>query len=262
MMLNKNKEKVSRLLSKALRHDPGCIGIELDKEGWTDVNFLIKSLQSFGLTFLDLKQIVSENDKQRFAFNDTYTKIRASQGHSIREVEISYVEQTPPTVLYHGTATRFFDSIKKTGITKQSRNHVHLSEDVKVAEKVGKRHGKCLILKIDAIVMYLHGYKFFKSANGVWLTETVPPQYIKVHKYVEDKYFIHNGSYVGNAMLWWAEGDSGYTTDLNKAQQYDLDGAKLRCKDGKHIAYNVDYILNRVSKTVDMQNISPSEALK
>lgn len=261
-----NNQRVSRLLSKVLRHDPKVLGIELDKEGWVEVPVLLKALQKTNPSFnlYDLKEIVAENDKQRFAFDDSgeFKKIRASQGHSLKEVEISYTEQMPPEFLYHGTATKFFDSIKKTGITKQSRNHVHLSDNVKTAEAVGKRHGKCLILRIDSMLMYLQGYKWYKSANGVWLTDEVPMKYVSVFQYIDEKFYIHNGDYVGNSMLWWALGSNGYTTDLDKAEKYSLDEAKAICKEGKHTAYPVDYISKRVSKSVDIQNISPSESLK
>ena len=262
-----NNQRVSRLLSKALRHDPGCIGIQLDKEGWVTVAELLKALQRTNpsFTLYDLKEIVAENDKQRFAFDDNIdcTKIRANQGHSIREIEVPYKEQQPPEFLYHGTATKFYDSIKKTGITKQNRNHVHLSDNIKTAESVGKRHGKCLILRIDSMLMFLHGYKWFKSDNGVWLTDEIPMKYIKIHQYIEEQYYIHSGDYVGNAMLWWGLNSVGYTTDLDKAHKFCLDEAKAILNNKKgDVAYSVDYINRRISKTVDMQNISPADCLK
>lgn len=262
-----NNQRVSRLLSKALRHDPGCIGIQLDKEGWTSVKELLKAIQmeNPGFTLYDLKEIVAENDKQRFSFDDNIncTKIRANQGHSIKKIEITYKEQQPPEFLYHGTATKFYDSIKKTGITKQNRNYVHLSDNIKTAESVGKRHGKCLILKVDSMLMFLHGYKWFKSDNGVWLTDEIPIKYVKIHQYIEEQYYIHSGDYVGNAMLWWALDSKGYTTDLDKAQKFSLDEAKLILNNKRgDVAYSVDYINHRTSKTVDMQYISPNESLK
>jgi putative RNA 2'-phosphotransferase len=130
------------------------------------------------IDFNTLKNIVETNDKQRYSFNDDYTKIRANQGHSI-PVNLQLVEKIPPDVLYHGTATRFLDSIMEEGITKQSRQYVHLSKDVETATKVGKRHGKSIVLVLDALNMYRDGVKFYLSDNGVWLTNYVSSKYIK-----------------------------------------------------------------------------------
>jgi putative RNA 2'-phosphotransferase len=127
---------------------------------------------------MTLEAVVTQNDKQRFAFSPDGTRIRANQGHSIA-VQLEYVPQEPPAVLFHGTATRFLGSIYEKGLLKQQRHHVHLSPDVETASKVGVRHGKLALLKIDAARMFADGYSFFCSENGVWLTEQVPPAYIQ-----------------------------------------------------------------------------------
>jgi putative RNA 2'-phosphotransferase len=124
-----------------------------------------------------LDHIVATNPKKRFAFNEDRTKIRASQGHSIT-IDLGYEPQSPPEILYHGTASRHLDSIFKSGLQKQSRHHVHLSDNFQTAETVGQRHGKPTVLHVSSAKMEQDGFLFFKSENGVWLTDEVPPRYI------------------------------------------------------------------------------------
>jgi putative RNA 2'-phosphotransferase len=171
----------SKFLSLVLRHKPDEIGLTLDPNGWVDVQELITKANSKGIrldaTLLD--EIVEKNDKKRFAFNSDKTKIRANQGHSLTTVDLQLKPTVPPDTLYHGTATRFWDSIVKVGLIKGSRQYVHLSPDEKTAIKVGQRHGTPKVLKIDAKTMHDKGIEFFISDNGVWLTDFVASEYIK-----------------------------------------------------------------------------------
>lgn len=171
----------SKLLSRALRHDPEVLGLTLDAQGYVSVEDLLYGLACKGrsLSKEDLVQLVVENDKQRFAFNADGTKIRASQGHSV-DVELGYVPATPPTVLYHGTATRHLESIQGQGLLKGTRQHVHLSAARETALKVGARHGKPVLLEVAAEQMHFDEYVFFLSDNGVWLTSHVPASYLRV----------------------------------------------------------------------------------
>lgn len=176
-MQNKQKN-LSKFLSLVLRHQPDLIGLSLDKEGWASVAELIEKSKTAGKGFdlEELKQMVADNDKQRFKLNEDCTKIRANQGHSI-EIDINLPPTTPPEFLYHGTATRFLGDIRKTGLQKMSRQHVHLSADKITAEKVGSRHGVPHILVVKSGDMHRAGFVFFLSENGVWLTEQVPTEY-------------------------------------------------------------------------------------
>ncbi len=172
--------KESKYLSLILRHKPEKIGLELDKNGWVSTELLLKNLNKSGfkIDLSKLKQIVFDNDKQRFAFNDDYSKIRANQGHSLK-VELNYEPVKPPKNLYHGTATRFLDSIYENGIQKQKRHHVHLSLNIETAKNVGSRYGKTVVLIIDTEQMYKDGFEFFESENGIWLVDNVPNKYIQ-----------------------------------------------------------------------------------
>ena len=172
-------KKISKFLSLVLRHDPGSIGIQLDPQGWTDCGQLIEAACRKGvrLDHARLVEIVRSSDKQRFALNDDQTRIRANQGHSV-EVDLALTPVDPPAVLFHGTVDKFISSIRKTGIEKGQRHHVHLSPDIDTAAKVGERRGKPVILKVDAKRMHESGRDFFLSGNGVWLTDHVPAEFV------------------------------------------------------------------------------------
>jgi putative RNA 2'-phosphotransferase len=178
--MRQNLVKVSKFLSLVLRHQPERIGITLDDAGWVEVSQLLNACNENGVAISrpSLEEVVRTNDKKRFAFSEDGLKIRASQGHSI-EVELAYTPVTPPEILYHGTATRFLDSIKDQGLLKRERHHVHLSGDEETAVKVGSRHGEPLVLIIESERMHNDGFHFYKSENGVWLTNHVPAQYIR-----------------------------------------------------------------------------------
>ncbi len=175
-----NDVKHSKFLSKVLRHNPDIIGIQLDKHGWIDVEELLDACQQqrVPIDCPTLERIVDMNEKQRFSFSEDGQKIRANQGHSI-SVDLNLEPITPPDRLYHGTARRFLGSIHKKGLVKGKRHHVHLSGDSITARKVGIRHGIPVILFVLAKEMYRDGYLFYRSANGVWLTNFVPVRYLR-----------------------------------------------------------------------------------
>ncbi len=175
----KNIEKTSNFLSLVLRHSPETIGLKLDEEGWADIEQLISSANAAGheLSRELLTAIVSTSDKQRFAISGNGTRIRANQGHSV-QISLKLKPQMPPSKLFHGTATRFEAAIRKDGLLRGSRQHVHLSTSTKIASTVGARHGKPLTLTVLAGKMHQDGIEFYLSENGIWLTESVPVQYI------------------------------------------------------------------------------------
>lgn len=170
----------SKFLSLVLRHRPEVIGMQLDAKGWLPINELIEQANRQGkqLSLALLHEVVASCDKQRFSLSDDGLKIRANQGHSVRDVELNLKPVPPPAQLYHGTVAVFLESIRESGLLKRSRNHVHLSEDVETARMVGARRGKPLILTIYAEEMHRLGHAFYLSANGVWLTDAVPIKFI------------------------------------------------------------------------------------
>lgn len=179
--MNNRLVTVSKFLSKYLRHEPEALGLRLQSGGWVAVEDLLAGAVRIGfpITAEELVQVVAENDKQRFAFDETGSKIRANQGHST-QVDLQLREVEPPERLFHGTVVRFLDAILADGLKKMDRHDVHLSKDVQTATTVGQRRGKPVILVIDSAKMAADGYKFRLSENGVWLTDHVPPQYIRL----------------------------------------------------------------------------------
>jgi putative RNA 2'-phosphotransferase len=173
-MNEKDMIRISKRLARHLRHAPEEIGIRLTADGWTDVEPLITAL---GISRDQLDHVVVTNDKRRYAFDDTGTRIRASQGHSV-PVELDLPAATPPDTLYHGTVARFLDAIMAEGLRPMSRHDVHLSPDVPTAVRVGSRRGKPVVLAVDARTMHADGHVFRLSANGVWLTAHVPVRYL------------------------------------------------------------------------------------
>jgi putative RNA 2'-phosphotransferase len=161
----------SKRLSYVLRHAPGAVGLTLDAAGWADVDALLAAL---GWTRAELEHVVATNDKRRFAFDDTGTRIRASQGHSVA-VDLGYAAEQPPRVLFHGTTERNLPAIEAEGLRPGRRHAVHLSSDEATARRVGARHGRPVVLRVDAEGMARDGAVFTRSANGVWLVDAVPP---------------------------------------------------------------------------------------
>lgn len=167
--------EASRFLSLVLRHAPEKANLTLDGNGWADVDQLLANID---ITFEQLLDIVANNDKKRFAFNADESKIRANQGHSVN-VNLELDKVNPDFVLYHGTATQNVESIKRTGLNKGQRHHVHLAKDNTTAVTVGKRSGTPVLFEIDAPRMVSEGHQFYISKNGVYLIEHVPAKFIK-----------------------------------------------------------------------------------
>lgn len=175
-----NLTQTSKLISLILRHKPETIGITLDEHGWANVVELLNGLK---IDMALLEEIVNTDDKQRYSFNDDKTLIRANQGHSI-QVDVELEEAQPPEFLWHGTGKKYVSGICDSGLIPKSRLYVHLSSDVETAVKVGERHGEVALFRVDAAKMYLAGFKFYLSKNGVWLTKHVPVDYLRRSDYV------------------------------------------------------------------------------
>jgi len=173
--------RVSKFLSLHLRHQPADLGLTLEPGGWVPVADLLAGAARKGFSIMpdELAEVVRASDKQRFALDPTGTKVRANQGHSA-EVDLQLEPAVPPAVLFHGTADRFLDAIRRDGLFKMARHHVHLSPDTATASQVGTRQGRLALREVDAAGMRAAGYTFYRSANGVWLVDAVPPQYLRV----------------------------------------------------------------------------------
>ncbi len=174
----RTEQETSKYLSLILRHKPEVIGITLDEHGWANVDELIEGIaKTQPMDMKLLEKIVAEDEKQRYSFNQDKTLIRANQGHSI-PVDVELQKAVPPDLLWHGTGIKYVDSIDREGLKPKSRLYVHLSKDIDTAVKVGRRHGKPIVYQINAKQMQEDGCDFFLSANSVWLTKNVLPQYL------------------------------------------------------------------------------------
>jgi putative RNA 2'-phosphotransferase len=179
-MDNARRVRISKYLSKYLRHEPEKLGLELAPGGWVAIDALLAACAAkhFPVSRAELDEVVATSDKQRFAFDPSGTRIRANQGHSTL-VDLQLEPVVPPETLYHGTVERSVASILQTGLRKMARHHVHLSGDMQTATVVGSRRGKPVILAVDAGAMHRAGVPFYRSANGVWLVDEVPPQFLR-----------------------------------------------------------------------------------
>ena len=179
-MTEKESIRMSKFLSLILRHEPERVGLKLGDAGWVSVEELLQALNrhNVALTLEQLKHVVATSDKKRFAFSEDGRDIRANQGHSV-DVDLQYPPQTPSELLYHGTATHFLEGIRRDGLQKMERHDVHLSAETQVTVQVGGRHGKPALLRIRAGDMHRAGFVFRCSANGVWLVDHVPLQFIE-----------------------------------------------------------------------------------
>ena len=179
-MNNSRLVKISKYLSKHLRHTPEQIGIKLAPGGWVAVDELLVACKkhSFPIHRIELNEVVAQNDKKRFSFDSTRSLIRANQGHSV-EIDLELEPVIPPDVLYHGTGHGAVEAILREGLCKMSRHHVHLSSDITTAKKVGIRHGRPVVFSVNAAAMHEAGHTFYCTENGVWLVDRVPCEYLQ-----------------------------------------------------------------------------------
>lgn len=177
---------ISKRLSYVLRHHPESHGLVLDESGWVEVPKLLAALAEYGrpVSRAELDEVVATNDKRRYEVSRRAGTdwIRASQGHSRSvPVDLALPSATPPAVLWHGTVATAVPSIMENGLRPGLRHHVHLSPDRETARVVGRRRrGPVVLLQVDAAAMIAAGYEFVRSANDVWLTDAVPPDFLRV----------------------------------------------------------------------------------
>lgn len=179
-MNEKELIKLSKRMSLWLRHYPGAIGLAMDPAGWVQVDELLRQAKAHGRGFsrANLDEVVTHNNKQRFEYDGSRARIRARQGHTV-EVELGYPPSEPPAQLYHGTAQTQIAVILREGVRAMTRHAVHLSVDVDTARNVGGRHGKPVVLAVDAAAMHAAGHEFQVTGNGVWLVESVPAEFLR-----------------------------------------------------------------------------------
>jgi putative RNA 2'-phosphotransferase len=177
----RRRVKVSKYLSKCLRHQPERLGLELAPGGWVTIDALLAACDrhQFSISLEELREVVAQREKQRFTLDEAAGRIRANQGHSA-EVDLQLDTAASPALLYHGTPEQSLAAVLAEGLRKMARHHVHLSHEMEGPRKVAARRGRPVMLAIDAAAMCRDGFTFYLSANGVWLVDAVPPQYLTV----------------------------------------------------------------------------------
>ncbi len=180
-MDHKRRVTISKFLSKHLRHQPEALGLTLGDGGWVDIALLLDACAKHGvpITRAQLDEIVRTSDKKRFAIDETNTRIRANQGHTT-PVDLQLEPLEPPSTLYHGSGKKNLTVILAFGLLKMKRHHVHLTHEIATAVQVGKRHGEPIVFAIDGATMHARGHLFYRSENGVWLTDHVPAEFLRV----------------------------------------------------------------------------------
>jgi len=167
---------LSRLMSLALRHEPGRFGLVLDASGWAGLDDLAAGLSR---ERADILAAVETSPKQRFELSGDGLRIRALQGHSV-SVDLGHPDTAPPDRLFHGTVARFVPSILAKGLVPGKRHDVHLSRTPSDAREVGRRRGEAVVFEVDSEAMARAGHVFRRAPNGVWLIGEVPPQFLRV----------------------------------------------------------------------------------
>ena len=181
--MDRNLVKLSKFLSLILRHKPQTVGLRLDETGWADVGELIDLVSQQGIHISRelLEEIVGNSEEKSFIFNADKSRIRSYQEQSSK-ADLALISEQPPQYLFYCTTTRFLATMRSQGLMPGNQSHVQLSPDELVAIQRGQRYGQSIVLTIKAAEMFRAGHPFYRSDQGVWLTETVPPWYIQFSK--------------------------------------------------------------------------------
>ena len=188
LMSSRDRLALSKLVSYLLRHDPAGAGLRLGSEGWVSISELVRGIKEvwvnknrYGwVTEEHIKALALLDPKGRFEVNGGF--IRARYGHSRSlgfEVVLNYELDSGSRVLYHGTAGRNLQLILREGIKPMRRQYVHLTTDEGVACETGARHGRAVVLVIDAECLRSSGIDIFKASKVIRLVKYVPTKCIK-----------------------------------------------------------------------------------
>jgi len=173
--------QLSKTISYVLRHGPHEFGVELDDEGWVELDKLYTALAKHSrfktVTVQDIETIIRESNKQRFELKNN--KIRAFYGHSIKK-KIHRSSVVPPSILYHGTSPEAAKLIfeKGQGLLPMGRQHVHLASTIKTAIITGRRKARKPVILIVDVVAALGHVKFYAGNEDIWLAEPVQVEFL------------------------------------------------------------------------------------
>ncbi|CAL1715165.1 unnamed protein product [Somion occarium] len=178
--------RMSKTLSWVLRHGAKSEGLFMRPDGYVRVHDLLSLPKFQGMDFEKIQKIVEADAKQRYGLlfqSDPSSQdateiwwIRASQGHSLNDVEldlkpINSVDDIPTRTAVHGTNRKAWETIRTKGLSKMRRNHIHLAQGVPGSGVIsGMRQSAQILIHVDVQAAIDAGLKFFMSDNGVILT--------------------------------------------------------------------------------------------
>jgi putative RNA 2'-phosphotransferase len=173
-------KRLSKRLALMLRHQPGRFGLSLDEEGFVDVDTLYAALHAdTGASRAQFEAVLNDaGGQQRYERHGD--RIRARYGHSEGPHLVRYPPADPPEILYHGTYIDVLKAIQAEGLKSLSRQYVHLSTTPERAVEVATRHGRPILLEIDARGAQAAGVVFFHPEAQHYLAKAIPPQFIRM----------------------------------------------------------------------------------
>jgi len=182
--------KVSKMFSYVLRHAAHKLDVNIRKDGFVRLREIMKLRNFKPYSLEELMAVVYFDEKERYSLVrefDGELLIRANQGHTLKVVEDDLLLEPitdPMTVqdCVHGTYLVHWPFIKRQGLSKVARNHIHLANGLPEDGKIrGMRQTSELFVYVDVPAAMEDGVVFYRSKNEVILTQGVdgwlPPKY-------------------------------------------------------------------------------------
>ena len=184
-------ERLSRLLTAALRHKPQDFNLRLQEDGFVDLEEVAsqRAFRKHGASPRMLAAVSTQLSKKRFVFKlaGRQVFVAASHGHSkgiLRSLAIfeQLTVTTAPSLAFHATQFRKWAGISANGLRSMDREHVHLA--LQADQESGLRQDQDLLLVVRARAMVAAGITLLRSATDVLLTPGVtsggliPPHFI------------------------------------------------------------------------------------
>lgn len=164
--------RLSKALSSILRHNAVKEGVPISNDGYILISDLQRHPRFKQCTLADFQRIVANDSKQRYTLLNDPWRIRANQGHSMDHIHVEMVEITEPCMAIHGTSNNAWEKIKESGgLSKMNRVHIHMASGKLGQVKSGIRPSSKVLIYVDMKKCMDMGIKFWKSSNGVILSE-------------------------------------------------------------------------------------------
>jgi putative RNA 2'-phosphotransferase len=181
-MTTSDDVRLSKRMSRALRHAPAELGLELAADGSVPLRDLVAALDSakHPVSEADIFRVVGDSDKQRFAVSGT--RIRAQYGHSVAD-RIVKQQVTPTGPLFHATSPAAVNLIigRGQGLQPMGRQYVHLTTDPHLALDAGRRKAPHpLLIEVNGVAAHTDGVPFYVGHDRVTLADHIPAQYLTV----------------------------------------------------------------------------------